>query len=358
MTIFAHITFDILPGTAGNIGLITLNRPDALNALDKDMIISLYEQLRVWQDDPQIKAVVIHSASDKAFCAGGDIRQLYDNKQRGEQALHKFFWHEYRLNRLIHNYPKPYIALLDSITMGGGVGISFHGSHPVASENIVFAMPETSIGFFPDVGCSYLLSRCPGQFGLYIGLSGARLKLADLFYTKLIKYAVPGTDHPALIDALVHTDLGDHPGNKVTVVIEQFMQTPPPGELAQYHTCIDTCFAQANIEQILQALQASDHTWGQQTAALLNQKSPTSLKVTLRLLQQAQQFDFDTCIRTEYKLTNRFCASNDFFEGIRALLVDKDKQPRWRPATLDSISENDIARYFAPLTEAELSFDD
>ncbi|MEE9452597.1 MAG: enoyl-CoA hydratase/isomerase family protein [Gammaproteobacteria bacterium] len=351
-----YLNFSLIPGKGGNLGLIVLDRPRALNALDEAMIKNLAEQLNTWQQDPHIKAVVIQSSHEKAFCAGGDVRAIYANKQRPHRELAQFFWHEYRLNRCIHHYSKPYIALLDGITMGGGVGISLHGSHPIASENINFAMPETTIGFYPDIGSSYLLSRCPYQFGLYLALTGNHLKLSDLFATGLIKYFIPKAKQQDFIETLAATDLGQQAKEASTILVKKFSETiPTTSSLNQYRSQINKYFHCSSIDALLEQLQTSTDPWCQQIFNTLKEKSPTSLKITLRQLQLAAQLDIDDCLKMDYRLTNRFLTNHDFYEGVRAALIDKDQTPQWQPATLTEVSEENIDEYFAPLTQ-ELIF--
>lgn len=354
-----HILFDRLSGKQGEIGLITLNRPEALNALSHEMICSLDHQLSLWQQDPLIITVVIRSSSKKAFCAGGDIRQLHQRSYQQNGAINDFFWDEYRLNRRIFHYPKPYIALLDGITMGGGVGISLHGSHPVASENLIFSMPETSIGFFPDVGASYLLSRCPGKLGIYLALIGTRLHLIDSYYCGIIKYHVTSDRHEALLSTLLNTSFSEPPNRIVDGIINSFKQDPPQNStLKDHREIIDRCFSQNTLEKIQSALLNTPHAWALKVANLLTEISPTSLKITLRLIQQARKLNFDDCLRMEYRLVNRVIMKHDFYEGIRALLIDKNNQPNWQPKTLIDIPESQVDTYFAPLPNQELQFNE
>jgi enoyl-CoA hydratase len=211
----SEILFEKMPGQVGALGLITLNRPQALNALSHEMIIKMYQQLIHWKEDAEVKAIVIQGAGEKAFCAGGDIRKVYDAKNDEALTMKQFFWDEYRLNSLIHHYSKPYIALLNGITMGGGVGVSLHGSHRVATEKFLFAMPETGIGFFPDIGGSYFLSRCKGRMGIYLGLTGARIKAADALYLNIANHFVGAEKLAELISVLAASDLGGNAYQKL-----------------------------------------------------------------------------------------------------------------------------------------------
>jgi len=341
-----------------NCGLITLNRPKALNALNQDMIIALYSQLDEWESNEDIKAVLIQGAGEKAFCAGGDIRKIYDARLDPNLTIKDFFWEEYRLNHRIYHYPKPYIALLDGITMGGGVGISVHGSYRLATERFVFAMPETSIGFFPDVGGSHFLPRCPGETGIYLGLTGERIKTVDAIYAGLVTHYIPSDKMAELLDNLATSHLGDKSANMITNLIQSACCAPTgESELAKYRNEIDHCFKYDTVEEILSALDLCQSEWCDKTAALLRTKSPTSLKVTLQQLRNGAKLDLDQCLQMEYHMDMRFLKGHDLYEGIRAVIVDKDQNPHWQPKDLAAISQQDVEAYFAPLKDtAELTF--
>lgn len=351
----ADILFSTVQGKHGAIGLATLNRPKTLNALTYEMIIALSEQLTTWQADKQIQAVVVRANGEKAFCAGGDIRKIYTAGQQGDRSIVRFFWDEYRLNRLIHNYTKPYITFLDGITMGGGVGISMHGSHAIGTEKLRFAMPETGIGFFPDVGGSYLLSRCPGELGTYLGLSGARCNIADAYYAGLVKFYVPSEQLPQLLDALTQSKIDSH--DAVSTIIREFSkETDAPG-IREQQALIDKCFASDKVETILETLTQQNHEWCDQTVKTLKSKSPSSLKITLAQIRAAATLDFDACMKMEYRMVHRFIDNRDFYEGVRALIVDKDNQPNWQPKDLTAVGDSEVQQYFQPLLrEKELEF--
>ncbi len=348
----SEIEFEEIAGRGGSLGLITLRRQQVLNALNDIMINAINQQLKDWEMANHIKAVVIRAAEGRAFCAGGDIRAVYERKRAHDPKLAEFFRDEYTLNRRIHHYPKPYIALMDGITMGGGVGISVHGSHRIATDRLLFAMPETGIGFYPDVGTTYILSRLPYRFGYYLGLTGARISLSDSAAAGLIDYAVKPEQFPELIYALSDTPFENDARSTVTRVIKKFSVPMNNSNLLQQAKMIETCFSEKTIEKIMAALEKYD-TAGKEIAAILKSKSPTSLKVTLHALQEAENLDFDEAIQTEFRLTNRFLMGHDFFEGIRAVVVDKDQTPHWQPATLKDVTNAAIKKYFAPL-EMEL----
>ncbi|MGB6976333.1 MAG: enoyl-CoA hydratase/isomerase family protein [Gammaproteobacteria bacterium] len=345
------ILFEEYPGKDGKIGVITLNRPEALNALTLPMCVALEQQLSIWEEEDAIKAVVIQGAGQRGFCAGGDLRVLYETKSEQVVKAKQFFCQEYRADWRVFNFPKPYIALLHGIVMGGGVGISIPGSHRLVAEDLVWAMPETGIGIFPDVGTSYFLIRCPGKTGLYLGLTGTRLGAADAVALGFADAIMPRNQFAAFFDTLLATSLGDKPYSVITELMQQFVISTEPPKLSAQQKIINKCFAASSVEGIIQGLQQQPQEWAQQTAATLLKRSPTSLKVTYRLLQPGKKLDYGDCLRTDYRLANRFLVHPDFLEGIRAALIDKDLQPHWSPNHLQQITEQDVAAFFAPLEQ-------
>ncbi|MFV2092981.1 MAG: enoyl-CoA hydratase/isomerase family protein, partial [Hyphomicrobiales bacterium] len=343
---------DILFETRGSVGLITLNRPKALNAVTYAMVCEMPEQLARWARDDAVACVVVRAVPGRAFSAGGDIRELYAWRQAGDRRLVDFYDIEYRLNRTIKHFPKPYIALIDGIVMGGGVGISIHGSHRLVTKNALFAMPETGIGFFPDVGGTYFLPRCPGRLGHYIGLTGARLGAADMAYAGLATMAVGDDAEADILSALAAGDPCDK-------ALEEFSQPVGEAPLAALRADIDHCFAGGTVDAILERLEAdctpANRQWGIDTAASIRAKAPLATRVALRQLNAGAALDFDACMALEYRLVNRFMGGSDFFEGVRAAVIDKDRSPRWNPATLAQVSDAMVDDYFAPL-EHELTF--
>jgi len=353
MQTLSEIEFEEVSGRDGQLGLITLTRPQALNALNQTMIQTMYQQLNDWEGANHIKAVVIRAAEGRAFCAGGDVRSVYERKLKHDSNLANFFRDEYTLNRCIHDYQKPYIALIDGITMGGGAGISVHGSHRVASDRLIFAMPETAIGFYPDVGTTYILARLPHKIGYYLGLTGARISLSDCIATGLIDHYVKSEQFPELIYALADTSFDVNEHETITNIIKTFSVPAENSTLLKQREIIENCFSEKTIEKIIKALEdTSDHKW-KEVASSLRTKSPTSLKVTLRALQEAENLDFDEAIQMEFRLSNQFLQGHDFFEGIRAVLIDKDQTPHWKPATLKEVTTASIKKYFEPI-EMEL----
>src|SRR3954471_19562453 len=359
-------TEDILFGREGGVATITLNRPQALNAFTLGMYRALAPMLRRWADDPGIRAVLIRGAGERAFCAGGDVRAIYEAGRgiSGDRALTStFFREEYQLIRRIHRYPKPYVAIIDGITMGGGAGVSVNGAFRVATERTMLAMPETGIGLFPDVGATRFLNLCPGQIGRYLGLTGARLGPADALYCGFATHFVPRELVPelvAVLTGLVWRD-GDERA-QIDEVLASFHRDPGDPPLAGRRAAIDRCFAAESVEAILEALareaeaDGPDSAWAAETRALLLTKSPTSLKVTLRQLIVGRGYDLEQALVLEYRLTTHFMEGHDFYEGVRAVVVDKDQNPRWRPATLAEIGDAEIEGYFAPLGDRELLF--
>jgi enoyl-CoA hydratase/carnithine racemase len=335
---------DILFTQEQHIGIITLARVQALNALTLPMILAIQHQLQVWQDDKSIHAVVIQAAPGKAFCAGGDIRSLYDG--RGDPQQMQFFWHEYRLNHFIHQFKKPYIALMDGVTMGGGVGISLHGSHPVASERFIFAMPETGIGFFPDIGASYLLARCPGYLGIYLGLTGNRLGARDAEALGLVKHVIPSDKMQAVLNRLVEVDLSINAHAQVDACLQHFSIIDEPAPIMELEAIIDNCFSGEDVESIFKMLSKSDNPWHGEILNTLKQKAPLSLKITLAQLQKAKSMTMADCVKMDYCLVGHFMRDHDFYEGVRALLVDKDKTPHWQPESLSMATSARVADYF------------
>jgi enoyl-CoA hydratase len=338
---------DVLFRREGPLGRIKLNRPKALNALTYDMCARILSQLRNWADDPAVHAIVLEAVPGRAFCAGGDIRAIAEMGKRRDGSAEAFFTTEYRLNATIKHYSKPYVSLIDGIVMGGGVGISVHGSYRIISENAVFAMPETAIGLYPDVGGTYALPRLPGELGMYLALTGLRIGPADMMYAKLATHFVPAAKFDLIIERLAR-------GEDVDAVLSSLARESEPSPLAEHRAVIDRAFAAPSVEAALASLQ-SEGEWGRETAALLRARSPTSLMLTFGAMREGRKLDFDSCMRMEYRLTMRALEGHDFYEGVRAAIIDKDQQPQWRPAAIEDVSDADIARYFAPLEAGELA---
>ena len=352
---------EIILERKGGIGSVTLNRPAALNALTQPMVLGLDARLREWAADPAIAAVVIRGAArdaDRApFCAGGDIRLLYGERGDSERRFAIVFYaQEYRLNTLIFRYPKPYVALIDGVVMGGGVGISIHGSHRVMSERALFAMPETGIGLFPDVGATYFLPRLKGKAGLYLGLTGARIGAADALYLGLATHVVASSALQAQDESLLACDLGGGAHAVVDRLLAACARDPGPAPLAARQAVIDRCFTAGSVEEIIANLEAEGSAWAAETLATLGQKSPTSLKVTFKQLTEHGAYGFEEAMALEYRLAMHCNLGADFFEGIRAQIIDKDRRPAWRPARLEEVGAAAVDAYFETPPKGDMRF--
>lgn len=345
MTDFVHTAIK------NKTSFITLDRPKALNSLSLEMIRTITAALLAWRDDDAVQAVVIHSSSEKAFCAGGDIRFFHEagtrTPQGGSALLEDFFTEEYALNHLIHHYPKPYIALMDGIVMGGGVGLSVHGPYRVATEKTLFAMPETGIGLIPDVGGTHLLGRMRGQLGVFLGLLGERLKAADCLYAGIATHYAPSSKIEELTQALA-----DEAG-PVDDILARFTTDAGEAPLAARQADIDRYFAGETVEEIVAALGEGD-AWAAEMRERLLGLSPTSLKLTLRAVRAGASLDLADCLRQEFRLVSHIGRGHDFYEGVRAQLVDKDRSPKWNPASLEDVGEEVIEAHFAAPEGGEL----
>jgi enoyl-CoA hydratase len=322
--------------------------------------------LRNWAADPSIHAVLVRGAGERAFCAGGDVRAVYEAGRgiSGDTDLPAvFFREEYELIRRIHRFPKPYIAVIDGITMGGGAGISVNGAYRIATERTLFAMPETAIGLFPDVGATRFLNHCPGHIGRYLGLTGARLQAADALYCGFATHVVPHDRVAEMVEALgrLAWERGSE-RSQIDAILARFVVDPGPAPLAALQPGIDRCFAGKTVEAVLDALAAeaaaggAHGIWAGETRESLLTKSPTSLKITLRQLTVGRDYDLEAALTLEYRLTQHIMASHDFYEGVRAMLIDKDQNPRWHPATLAEVSDSLVDACFVPIGDRELSF--
>jgi enoyl-CoA hydratase len=342
-----HILFE----TRDALGLITLNRPRALNALTHGMCIGMHKMLSEWGQNPAIRVVAIQGAGPRAFCAGGDIRAMADSSIDKTPAAANFLRDEYRLNGLIGTFPKPYVALTHGVVMGGGAGVSVHGSYRLADDDLAFAMPETGIGFIPDIGASFFLSRCPGETGMYLALTGARIGLGDALALGLMTHSVAASDHEELTARLAGGEAPDK-------IISIFARPAPPSLMAEHRSLIDRIFAAHAIEAVLERLDRDGSDFAAETARTIRGRSPTSLKLAFQLVRQGKGLSRNECLKMEYRVGSRVVTGHDFREGVRALLRDKDGRPRWEPSALAAVTERDVAGYFEPLGARELSLAD
>lgn len=336
---------EILFDRRGAAGIVTLNRPKALNALTHDMVRKLAEKLDAWKDDGAVSRVIIRANGERAFCAGGDLREV-TTRGKEEEAL-VFFRDEYLLNAAIKRYPKPYVALINGIVMGGGVGVSIHGSHRVAGEGFQFAMPEVGIGFFPDVGGTWMLPRLKGKIGTFCALSGERLKAADAVPAKVCTHSISSARFPDLLEGLCGS-------GSVDAILAAFQEPVAGGELTKRQEMIDRLFAAERIEDILAGLDregAGGDAWASKAAAAMRTKSPTSLRIALEQMKRGAKWTFEECMQAEFRIVSRVLYEDDFYEGVRAVIVDKDNKPRWNPASLADVKLDAIENYFSPLIE-------
>ena len=340
---------EILFERRGAAGLVILNRPQALNAVTHAMVLRLRAQLDAWADDDAITRIVVMAAGDRAFSAGGDIRHLYELGRAGRKDEALQFWRdEYPLNAAIKIFRKPYVALIDGIAMGGGVGVSVHGSHRVAGDRFSFAMPEVGIGFFPDVGATWFLPRMPGEIGTYCALTGERFNAADALAAGVATHRVPSARFPALLEGLAGTV-------PVDALLSAFSEPAGEGPITARRAAIDRLFAGDSVEHILAALEgeaasgSADAGWAAKAGASIRAKSPLSLKIALAQVRRGKAMDFATCMRTEFRIVSRVIEGHDFYEGVRAVIVDKDNKPHWQPAALESVEGAEVERHFAPL---------
>lgn len=338
------------------VGYLILDRPKALNSLSLDMVRAITEVLLAWRDDAAVRAVIIKSSSEKAFCAGGDIRFFHDvggkTPQHGSALLEDFFTEEYALNYLTFSYPKPYIALMDGIVMGGGMGIAQSGPAcrlRIVTERTKMAMPEVNIGLFPDVGGSYFLSRAPGQLGAYLGVTGETIHAADALYADLADVFIPSSQLGALAAMLDTIAPGDHRAAiREFAVPFQEQADPASSQLAMHRAAIDRHFAHGDVRAIMASLAADEQPFAQKTLAAMNKRSPVMMCVTLAQLRRGAVLGVADCLRMERTMVRRNFEHGEILEGVRALVIDKDNAPQWNPPTLDAVTQPMIERFFEP----------
>lgn len=353
------MTDTVLTRIQGGVGHITLNRPKALHALNLPMCEAILSALKQWRDDPEVHVVMIdHAEGSRGFCAGGDIAMLRESGMSDGSEARAFFAEEYRMNAAIKAFPKPYIAIMDGVTMGGGVGLSVHGSYRVATERTLFAMPETGIGLFPDVGGGWFLPRLRGELGTWLALTGARLKGSDVAAAGVATHFLPSELVPNLKAQILDADFSAGAAELLGAILKSLTHTIPAASYAEHSALIDSAFRGDRAEDMVAALEASDSEWGQKQAALLRTKSPETVKVALKQVREGARCEtFEENMRMEYRIGWRKVQSPDFIEGVRAVIIDKDNAPAWSPARLEDVSNADVDRYFAPLGADELGFD-
>ncbi|HVQ07906.1 MAG TPA: enoyl-CoA hydratase/isomerase family protein [Allosphingosinicella sp.] len=342
------MTDSIIARVEGRAGRMRLNRPKALNALDLDMVRAMTRALQDWLADPAVKLVLIDHAEGRGFCAGGDVVTIARSSQGHGAAGQAFFFQEYRMNHLMYTYPKRGVVFMDGIVMGGGVGIACPCKYRIATERTIFAMPETSIGLFPDVGGGRYLSRLRGRIAQFLALTGARLDGAECVALGLATHYIPSDRLEDVKRKLI--EIPEH----VEAILRAASVEPPPARIVGNYAAIDRCFASDRLEDIIAALEAEGSDWAMKELATLRAKSPTACKVSLRLLVESpMQFHFLDEMRLEYGIVVRMFRHPDFIEGVRALLIDKDNAPRWNPATPEGVTDEMIDRIFLPLPPEE-----
>ena len=337
---------DVIVRREGRAGRITLNRPRALNALAYPMVAPMVEALRAWAGDPEIELVIIDGAGERGLCAGGDVVSLYHARREGSDLARRFWSEEYVLNAMIGDYCKPIVAIQDGIVMGGGIGLSGHASHRVVTERSMLAMPETAIGLIPDVGGTWLLAHAPGQVGMFLGLTGHRMNAGDALYAGFADTCVAAAGLGELIEVLTRT------AEPVSVAIAQRAAAPPPSPLADNRAMIDRACAHDSVEAIRDALHKEGGELAARAAKTMEACSPLAMKTTLAAIRRAGKLaSLSRALEIEYRLCTRLYDRGEFTEGIRALLIDKDRKPAWRPSRLEDVDQALVESLLAPLPD-------
>jgi enoyl-CoA hydratase len=335
---------EVIVRVEGKVGRLTLNRPQALHALTTNMCREMIAALTAWREDPAVELVLIDHSGERGFCAGGDIRTLAESARGDGQANHEFFFTEYRLDHLLFRYPKPTVVIMDGVVMGGGAGVARPCRFRVGTERTTFAMPETGIGLFPDVGGSWHLSRMPDHIGTWLALTGARLKAADCELVGVITDYVEAADLAELKAWIVKDPAA------IETLLTEYEAEPGRPPIAAHQDEIARCFAGDSVEAILASLQATDSDWAREQIGIIRSKSPLSTKIALRQMQEgARAMAFTEVMAMEYRIAHRLAVSHDFLEGVRAVILDKDNQPKWEPPSLEAVSEAMVDAIFAPL---------
>ncbi|MGE6688862.1 enoyl-CoA hydratase/isomerase family protein [Stutzerimonas stutzeri] len=342
----------VLAEVHNRVGYLTLNRPAGLNALTLQMIRILWQQLQAWEDDPTIIAVVLRADGEKAFCAGGDIRALYDSYRADDDLYRIFFEEEYALDQYIHGYPKPIVALMDGFVLGGGMGLVQGAALRVVTERVKMGMPETGIGYFPDVGGSYFLPRLPGELGVYLGITGSQVRAADALYARLADWCLPSERIAEFDRVLERIDWTSHPHEDLRNLLSSLASNRLPGaELKALRPAIDEYFSLPDLPAIraslLEESRPEYQDWAEETVKLIDSRSPLAMAVTLELLRRGRTMALGECFELELHLDRQWFAKGDIMEGVRALIVDKDKTPHWNPPTLAELVPERVQALFA-----------
>ena len=341
-------TDEVIIERRGSAGIIRLNRPKALNSLTLPMVRVIAPALADFAADPAIASIIVLGEGERGFCAGGDIRLLHQSGKDGSDEAETFWREEFLLNHAISRYPKPYVVLMDGITMGGGVGLSAHGSHRVVTERTRLAMPETGIGYFPDVGATWLLPQAPGEAGTWMGLTGLTIGAADVIHAGFADYCVASSQLPALVDAIAALSTSATAAD-VHALIRTMAVDASESRLAANRDVIDRAFSANTVEEILKALAGEPGEFAAEAAGVIASRSPTSLKLTLRLLRAGRtSADLGECLNRELGACKGILYNHDFYEGVRAAVIDKDRNPKWSPASLSEVTTDAIDRFFIP----------
>ncbi|TDK39560.1 enoyl-CoA hydratase/isomerase family protein [Rhizobium deserti] len=337
---------EVIIDRVGSAGIIRLNRPKALNSLTLSMVRAMKAAMHDFAEDDTVATVVLVGEGERGLCAGGDIRAIHDMGRAGDPDVTQFWREEFPINYAIAHYPKPYVALMDGIVMGGGVGIASHGKHRVVTGRTRLAMPETGIGYVPDVGATWLLPRAPGETGTWMGLTGQEIGAADAIYARLADACLSSDDLPALIEALGGLG-GSASDSEVRAVIDGFAVQPAGGKFATQQALINRCFRFDTVEEILEALRQEEGEFAARTRDVILKRSPTSLKLTLRLLRLGRNSSsLVECLEREFTAASEILKNHDFYEGVRAAIIDKDRNPQWWPGRLEEVNEADLEGYF------------
>lgn len=347
------MTDDVVVERAGWIGKLTLNRPKAINALTHEMVMRIESILHEWAADPSVGAVVLTGAGERGLCAGGDIVAIYDDARAGGTATRELWRDEYRLNALIDKYPKPFVAVMDGLVMGGGIGLSGHARHRIVTERSTIGMPEVGIGLVPDVGGTWLLANAPGELGTYTALTAAHLRAGDAIDMRLANWYVPSERIPALLGALADIPSSeDDVEGAVGQRIEEVATLAPEPALGNSWHWINSCYAADTAEEIVARLAASGIPDAEKAAKDIGRRSPTCVKVALSALRRGRAMgSLAEVLRQEFRVSLRCFAAPDLAEGIRAQVIDKDRNPQWEPPVLERVTDEQVERYFAPLDD-------